>query len=645
MRVRALLILLAYAMPCAALAQSDPTPPPVATPATAPAATPAPSKPVAPAPPPTFGIRFSGDGFASLVSEAFAGLGLSPPEGPGFAAGAPLSPMTPYDIFYSAPMTPGNGGVSQFELHAAYASPRYDASATLGLAGATGSVQANAYWTENLQATLNPHLGSQALPYRIVFPTHAGQDDANAARLSLMSASLGTHDGALNIRGGWIDLVQSDRFVFVQPPLTNVTPSIGVQTPESQGNGPPALDSWPAAPPGLPLDGIDIEGRRGLATIELTDAALPALPGTSARLTLGSFAVDHGEGTRFSADLLHLTTAGNLLNTTTMFGQNAATVPGPQGPLPTSVLGGQQQTIAGLRGAFHAGREVDATIEIGRAWYDAQRVLEPDTHAPGGFYHAGLSHPFGRAAISADFYRWEPRYATAILPYGIPENVWSVAWSWPGVWLKSNYQLCDNTAVGVNRQGVRFRYTLDKGPIEIHADYARYAQIDKAVLNNVNQTGFVEGFFLPQFDNSGTTGMQHQYGLWAAWHPSFGDVTLDYVNDTQHRDFIPLHPEDAVSYQAPQAILTYSRPFGKRAIADIGYGTYAMRGSWASGPLTNVDYQQSIAFAGAEFAESSRAAALVSLRHANFTGLSSVPDGPSPAFNGWLIVLEQRFHI
>ena len=340
-----------------------------------------------------------------------------------------------------------------------------------------------------------------------------------------------------------------------------------------------------------------------------------------------------------------MSTGGGLFNTTTMFGANAMTVPGPQGPLPVSVLGGQQQTIAGVRGAFHAWRGVDATIEIGRARYDAQDVIEPGTQKPGGFYHAGVTHPFGRAALSADFYRWEPRYATAILPYGIPENVWSVAWSWPGVWFKSNYQLSDNTTVGANRQGVRIHYTLDKGPIEIHASYAHFEQIDKSVRANVNQVGFVEGFFLPQFDNSGTTGTQHQYALWAAWHPAFGDLTLDYVNDTQHRDFVPLHPEDAVSFQAPQAILTYSRSLGKRAIADIGYGAYAMRGSWAAGSLTNVDYQQSFAFAGTQYAESPRAIVLVSLRHANFTGLPSQPLGPSPAFNGWLVVLEQRYHI
>jgi hypothetical protein len=70
-----------------------------------------------------------------------------------------------------------------------------------------------------------------------------------------------------------------------------------------------------------------------------------------------------------------------------------------------------------------------------------------------------------------------------------------------------------------------------------------------------------------------------------------------------------------------------------------------MRGSWAAGSATNVDYQQSIAFAGAQFAESPREAMLVSVRHANFSGIPSERRGPSPAFNGWLLVVEQRYHI
>ena len=51
-----------------------------------------------------------------------------------------------------------------------------------------------------------------------------------------------------------------------------------------------------------------------------------------------------------------------------------------------------------------------------------------------------------------------------ILPYGVPENVWSVAWSWPGQWLKSTYQAVDNSIIGINREGYR-----------AHADYVARA--------------------------------------------------------------------------------------------------------------------------------------------------------------------------
>ncbi|MBV8170798.1 MAG: hypothetical protein JO219_02585 [Candidatus Eremiobacteraeota bacterium] len=621
------------------------SPSPDASGAPTPGATPSVAATATPSPAPPNGLRYSGDAFVSFADHAQSGPGLTPPEGPAFAAGSPLSPMTPYDVFSSAPDSPGIAGVGQFDLRADYSSPALKASATIGAAYATGSIQNAAYWGANLLPALNPHLGSTALPYQIAFTTHAGQDDGSAARVSLLSGSLGTHDGVLNVRGGWFDLVQSDAFVFAPPPLTNVTPNIGLQPAESLGTGPPALEVWPAAPPGLPLDGADLVGHTGVATLEVSNASLPALPGTSARLTLGSLVLDHGEGTRWSADFLHVSTGGATLSTTTMFGAGAMTKPGPQGPLPMSQLGGQQQTVAGLRGAFHAGRRVDAVVEIGQAWYNAQDVLEPGTQKPGGFYHAGASDSFGRAKIGLDLYRFEARYASAILPYGAPENVWSVAWSWPGVWLKSNYQLANNTTIGSNRQGYRISYALDHGAIDIHAAYAQYWQIDPAVLSTVNQVGFVEGFFLPQDDGAGTSGVMHQYALWTAWHPRVGDLIIDYVNDTEHRDFLPGHPQDAVSYQAPQVVFTFAHAFGKRAIADAGFGNYAMRGSWAFGALTNVDYQQSTFFAGAQYAETQHAFVLVQYRLSNFTGLPSQPGGPSPDFSGGVFVLEQRYHI
>jgi len=583
------------------------------------------------------------DSYTNFIDTAASGSGLAPPEGPGFVMGSPLSPMTPYDTWSSAPQTPGIAGIAQANVTAQYIGARYDAAAIVGFGLVTGSMQNAAYWGENLMPTFNPHLGFTNLPYTIAFPTHANQDEGSASAISPLFGSFGAHDGSWTLRGGFFDLNQSDKFVFVQPVLQNVTPTIGVQTAETLGNGPPALGSWPSPEPGLPLHGFDLTAHRGIATLELTDAALPSLPGTAARVSIASLVFDHGEGTRYSASLLHLVIGGDLLSATTLYGANPMTNPGPQGPLPTSTLGGQVETIAGFRAAFHLSSAIDSVAEIGRAWYDAANVLEPGTNRPGGFYHVGFSGHRGRATLTIDGYRFEPRYATAILPYGTPENVWSVAWSWPGPWLKSTYQLADNTQLGVNRQGYRIRYGVDKGPLEVHASFATFRQVEPATLSNEHQLGFVEGFFLPQFDDAATLGIQHQYGLWIAWHPSFADLTLDYINDTMHRDNTPAHPEDHVSYQAPQAVLTLAHTFSKAVVGDIGFGRYAMLGSFAS-TSTNVNYFQNTAFIGAQLAESGYGAVLIQLRRSTFAGLPSIPNGPSPNYHATTLVVEQRLH-
>lgn len=614
-------------------ALADPTPTPSAS-----AVQPAPVASTS-----SLGWQNSVDGFISLVDQATEGRGTQPPEGPGFAAGFVLSPMTPYDTFSSAPMTPGVAGIGQFTLLTSYTGKKIFASLQSGVSSVTGSTTNAAYWTENLLPVLNPHLGSQALPYSIAFPSHAGQDDATVLGLSIFSASIGSRDGSWNLRGGWFDLNQTDRFVFVQPALTNQTPEVSLATAESLGTGAPVLDGWPSPPPGLPLDGVDLTLHQGSVSAELTNAALPSLPGTSARISLGSVILDRGEGTQFSAEILHLVTGGEI-STTTLFGSGARLFFGPQGALPFSNLGGQISTIAGVAGSFHVAHSLDATVEYGRTWYDADHVIEPGTAKPGNYYHAALSHPLGTASVGIDAYRFEPRYATAILPYGAPENVWSVAWSWPGVWLKSTYQLVDNTQIGANRQGYRVHYTRTGGSLDVHASFAQFQQIDAASIGLSHQTGFVEGFFLPQQAQFATLGKQKQYACWLAWHPKFGTVTLDFVDDMMQRDAAPSQPQDAVSYDAPQVVLALSKSFNKRVLSSIGFGRYAMLGSWAHGPLTNVNYQQDVVFAGGQYAESPHAIILIQIRHSAFSGLPSILNGPSPDFHGSLLILEQRFH-
>lgn len=593
--------------------------------------------------PAPIGWQNSVDGFISLVDQATEGRGTQPPEGPAFAGGFVLSPMTPYDTFSSAPMTPGVAGIGQFKLLTSYYGKKIFASLESGVSSVDGSVTNATYWTENLLPVLNPHLGSQALPYSIAFPTHAGRDDATVGGASIVSASIGAINESWKLRGGWFDLNQTDRFVFVQPALTNQTPEVSLATAESLGAGPPTLDGWPSPPPGLPLHGVDLTLHRESMSVELTNAALPSLAGTSARASLGSVILDRGEGTQFSAEILHLVTGGEI-STTTLFGSGATLFPGPQGQLPFSNLGGQISTIVGAAGSFHVARSLDATVEYGRAWYNADHVLEPGTAKPGNYFHAALSHPLGIASAGLDVYRFEPRYATAILPYGAPENVWSVAWSWPGVWLKSNYQLVDNTQVGTNRQGYRLHYARSGRSLDLHASFAQFHQIDPASLDLANQVGFVEGFFLPQLRRFATLGNQKQIAWWLAWHPGFGTVTVDFVDDMMHRDAAPIQPQDAVSYDAPQVVLTVSKSFNKRVLGSVGYGRFAMLGSWAHGSLANVNFQQDVVFAGGQYAESQHAIILMQVRHSAFSGLPSIINGPSPDFHGSLLILEQRFH-
>jgi len=632
---------IATSIACSAIAfaQTGPTPAPT------PAATSSPS----PTPIPAVGsVTWSLDASNTFVDQGTAGSGTQPPEGPGFAIGSPLSPMTPYDVWSSAPQTPGLAGVLQYTSTATYHGARIAASAMLGLGLVTGSVTNATYWGENLLPTYNPHLGSQALPYAIVFPANNHGDDGSALRFSMLGASAGAPDGSWNLRGGYFDLAQTVRFVFIQPPLPNVTPALGVAPAESLQNSAPTLQWWPAAEQGLPLFGLDFTAHRGLASFELSNAALPALPSTHVQMTSGSLIIDHGEGTRYAAQVLHVTTSGALISTTTMFGANAVTIPGPQGMLPISTLGSQQESIAGISASFHISKIVEATkttdslIEIGRAWYNAENVIEPGTQKPGGYYHIAVIRKIHRATATLEGFRFEARYATAILPYGIPENIWSVAWSWPGQWLKSTYQLVDNTALGANRQGFRIKYFVDGGPLEWHVQYATYQQIDSATLANVNQTGFVDGFFLPQLNGFGTIGDQHQYAAWLAWHPAFGTITVDYVNDTQHRGATAAHPEDYVDYSTPQTVLMYSRQISAATTLAAGYGRYAMKGMWA---LTPIDYGQNIAFLGAEFQQSKTTGLFVQLRHSSFDGLPSMAGGPPPNFAANLILLEERIHL
>lgn len=600
------------------------------------AATPAPSPTPAPG-----SLRLAVDAHLTFISSASSGPGIVPAEGAAFAAGSPLSPLTPYDTFSSAPLVSGNAGESAFYLKPAYYGRGLDVSALIGVAAVSGSVTNAAYWGEPLSPTLNPHVGSQMLPYRIAFPAHAGQDDGSAFSASLLAARIATKDGNLALRAGWFDLAQTQRFVFVQPAVPNVAPAIALATSETLGDGAATLDAWTPSASVLPLHGVDLVAKHGVLQTEFTDAALPSLPGTGARMQSASFVIDHGEGTRYAAMLLHVATGGDAIGTTVLFGGTGGLIPTPQGDLPATTIGGQRQTIAGVSAAFHAAAHVDGVAEYGRSSYDAHGDREPGTARPGNYYHLGATRSAGPDSVSLDLYRNESYYATALLPYGIPENVWSVAWSWPGQWLKSNYQLLDNAPVNVDRQGYRARYRHHTDALDVRAAYANFGEIDPITLTNARRTGFVDGFFLPQADDAATLGRQHQYGLLVGWHPRFADVTFDYTEDTMRRPAIATRPQDAVSYDTPEYVLSTSKKLRPTLLASLGFARYAMRGTFAQ-PYTNVDFRQRTGIAGIEWTMTRSTSTLLSIRRSAFDGLPAALGDPRPDFVNTLLAVEER---
>src|SRR5579872_6081921 len=101
-------------------------------------ATPQPSPSVTPPVPTRWEASF--DGMSSFIDQATNGPGTMPPEGSAFAAGDPLSPMTPYDTFSSAPTTPGLAGVGELIFSENYSSKRLKGQASAGFEYIDGSV-------------------------------------------------------------------------------------------------------------------------------------------------------------------------------------------------------------------------------------------------------------------------------------------------------------------------------------------------------------------------------------------------------------------------------------------------------------------------------------------------------------------------
>ncbi|HEY5341575.1 MAG TPA: hypothetical protein VIK27_11150 [Candidatus Aquilonibacter sp.] len=595
---------------------------------------------VSPSPSPTPGITVHVQGSNVYVSQNAAGPGLSPPEAGAFEAGLPLSPMSPYDYFSSAPTTPGNAGQLQYLIGVTDRTKTLTLGATFlaGLYG--GDTTTLMYWGEPWLGPLDPHEGRSPLAYRIAFPRYAGAGNQgySGQLVTPYSASLATNDGRWNVRGGYFDLTQSDRFVFAPPAVTNVTPSIGVQTAETLGPGVPNLDAWSPSPSTLPLYGGDAVYAQGASRAEVTDALLPVLQGTQARLVMGSYVLDRGDGGRYSAQIADITTSGNPISTTTYFGANPELFPGPQGTLYGSTLAAQVQTIAGVRAFVHPHRGDDVLAEFGQAWYHSALAAQPGSARPGSYEHLAFTRHFdSRTDAGVEYYRFGPRYATVILPYGVPENVWSAAWSWPGQWLKSNYQAVDNSIVGVNREGYRVHADANRGRLELHADASVWREIDPITLTNAAQEGWVDGFFLPENVADATLGWQRHVGLYVAWHFPHDDLVLDTAWDRAYRPAID--STDFVSMNEPQIVVSVAHHSGKRLVAAFGYGRYSATGFWSTTPVQGI---YGVAFAGAQWDFGHGRQLLMQLRRFGLVGLPSIPGGPQPDERGTALVVDQR---
>lgn len=599
---------------------------------------------VSPSPSPTATPRFTlkVSGSNVFVDQATGGPGTTPPEGFEFAHGSPISPMSPYDWFTAAPVTPGVAGIAQYEISGLYRAGAVDLGATLGIGALTGSTTNALYWGEPSIPNLNDHAISRIVPYSIFFPTHAGQDDASVFNAGVLGGSVAAADGSWRVRGGYFDLNQTDRFVFAPPPLTSVVPSLGVQTAETLGPGMPSIQAWTPSPSALPLFGADGVLHYGDATLELTDGALPALAGTNVRLTMGSLVLDRGDYGRFSLQLAHVWSSGAPITTTTFYGIDREIHLGAQGRLFSSTLADQVQTIGGARAFFHPVKNWDALVELGRAWYDARLVSYPGTSHFGNYEHFSLAQHLGDDAVTLEYHRFDPTYATIILPYGIPENVWSIAWSWPGVWLKSTYQLVDNTVVGANRAGVRLKYDHNNKNLEVHVSFGDWRQLVPETEANASQVGFVDGFFLLQKNGFGTFGEDRQAGLYLAWHLKNDDLAFDGIEDYLSRRADPGQAQDTVATRAPQAVLSWTHHFGDKLLVVGGYGRYALTGTWAT---TQVDAIYGAAFAGVQFATGPHTAMLVEARRYALVGLPSIPGGLPPTMRGTALIVDQRIDL
>ncbi|GAC1309418.1 MAG: hypothetical protein NVSMB21_15950 [Vulcanimicrobiaceae bacterium] len=576
-----------------------------------------------------------------FIDRSTRGPGTTPPEGADFAAGQPIAPISPFDWFSTAPQLPGAAGQLQYRIGLAYRTPGVTVDTALLLSSVAGDVTNAIYWGEPLLGRIDPHEGRSALPYAVAYPARGGTNDAFGAQvLTPYSVSVRSAGDRFRVTGGYVTPALYDGFVFTPPALTNVSPTLNLQTFES--SGPPLADlaTWTHLASSLPLAGVDARADLGGLALEATDGVLPGPSGTSARLIGGAIVYDRAEAGRYSANVVHVTTHGDAIGTPTLFGADPILHPGPQGDLASSTLGEQRQTIVGARAFFHPRRGYDALAEIGRSWYDARVAARPGSSRPGNYQHYGLTRTFdANDAVGIEYYRMDPRYATAVLPYGIQENLWGTAWAYPGPWLKGTYQLVNDNFGGSNRVGFRVHGDLTRGPLQAHAALYGYRQLSPSTYDNLTQLGFVEVDYLTL--RPGDTALGRTRGVDASLGYTFArdTITLDYAHDLQRRDGAGSARGDDVAMRYPQLVIANQHRFSAHALAAVGFGRYAASGTWTTTPVAAI---YSVGFAGVELDLGRGQQLFVQLRQSGLSGAPSIPGGPPPTFNATSLTIDHH---
>jgi hypothetical protein len=601
-----------------------------------------PSPTPSPTPTPVFELHVSGSNV--FIDQATSGSGQVPPEGAAFANGNPAAPMTPFDWFTTGPVVPGVSATAQYLFTASWHQPRFRIDASALVAGVGGDPTNAFNWGEPLLGTFDPAEGRSNLSVPIVFPTHAANNDVSAGGISLpYDVRVHDNNGRWSIDGGYVQTSNYDPFVFVQPPYGTYLPSTATPVFETIGPGFQDLENWTHLASALPMLGADATFKLGGLQFEATDGLLPSPEMTSARLTGGNVVYDRGDAGRFSASLVHLLTTGDPQVVPVLFGSNPTIFPGAQGSLAQSTLGGQAQTIAGISALVHPHPGYDVSVELGKAWYNASLVARPGSESPGTYQHYSLTRNFNKTdSVGIEYYRMDPRYATAVLPYGVPMNVWGIAWAYPGPWLKGTYQLVTNAFGGSDREGLRGHATIVRGSWTAAVAAYDYGQVEPSTAQNLTSTGFVEVDYLLLAPGDVQFGRTKGFIGYVSWAGSHDTISADYASDSEYRAHATFAPGDGVDMHYPQWVFAEQHKFSPQVIGTIGYASYQASGFWSTTP---VDGTYSSGFLGLEMDLGRFGQVLIQLRRYGIRGAPSIPEGPPPTLNGTGLLVDHHFSI